>query len=103
MTRDELLASIVAAGPGRDDLVYLERSGDAYHWRMVTDTEMPSSPTAPDVWMSFTADWPTGEPARLRTFFDDLLAELVSVADRRALAAPSLIGRTRDGGLSDQC
>jgi hypothetical protein len=81
VTRDELFASIVAAGPGRDDLVYLERSGDAYHWRMVTGAEMPSSATAPDVWMSLTADWPLDEPARLRAFFDDLLAELESMAD----------------------
>ena len=81
MTRDELLASIVATGPGRDDLVYLERSGDAYHWQLVTDAEMPSSATAPDVWMSFTADWPLAEPARLRAFFDDLLAELESMAN----------------------
>jgi hypothetical protein len=81
VTRDELFASIVAAGPGRDDLVYLERSGDTYHWRMVTDAEMSSSATAPDVWMSFTADWPLDEPARLRAFFDDLLAELESMAD----------------------
>jgi hypothetical protein len=81
VTRDELFASIVAAGPGRDDLVYLERLGDAYHWRMVTDAEMPSSATAPDVWMSFTADWPLHEPARLRAFFDDLLAELESMAN----------------------
>ena len=36
MTRDELFASIVAAGPGRDDLVYLQRYGEAYEWRTVT-------------------------------------------------------------------
>ena len=76
--------------------------GDAYHWQLVTDAEMPSSATAPDVWMSFTADWPLAEPARLRAFFDDLLAELESMANtadrcrwprRRALAAAlSLIG-----------
>jgi hypothetical protein len=80
MTRDELLASIVAARPGRDDLVYLERSGDAYGWRMVT-ADAPPSTTAPDVWMSFSAAWPLDEPARLRAFFDDLLAELESMAD----------------------
>jgi hypothetical protein len=80
MTRDELLASIVAARPGRDDLVYLERSGDAYAWRMATD-DVPWSIAAPDVWMSFSAVWPFDEPARLRAFFDDLLAELESMAD----------------------
>ena len=41
MTRDELFASIVAAGPDRDDLVYLERRGDSYDWRIVTVAETP--------------------------------------------------------------
>jgi hypothetical protein len=81
MTRDELFASIVAAGPGRGDVVYLERRGDSYNWRMVTDAKTPSAAAAPDVWMSFSAAWPLDEPARLRAFFDDLLAELESMAD----------------------
>jgi hypothetical protein len=81
MTRDELFASIVAAGPGRDDLVYLERRGDAYDWRVVTTAQTPSAATAPDVWMSFSARWPLDQPARLRAFFDDLLAELESMAN----------------------
>jgi hypothetical protein len=81
MTRDELFASIVATRPDRDDLVYLERSGDSYNWRMAADAETPSSATAPDVWMSFFAAWPLDEPARLRAFFEDLLAELESMAD----------------------
>ncbi|MDT5307167.1 MAG: putative dimethyl sulfoxide reductase chaperone [Mycobacterium sp.] len=81
MTRDELFASIVAAGPGRGDVVYLERRGDSYNWRMVTDAETPAAGAAPDVWMSFSAAWPLDEPARLRAFFDDLLAELESMAD----------------------
>jgi hypothetical protein len=81
MTRDELFASIVAASPGRDDLVYLWRSGDAYDWRIVTAGQMPSPATAPDVWMSFSAAWPLDEPGQLRAFFDDLLAELESMVD----------------------
>ena len=81
MTPDELFASIVAARPGRDDLVYLERRGDSYNWRMVTAAEVPSADAAPDVWMSISAAWPLDEPSRLRAFFDDLLAELESMAD----------------------
>lgn len=81
MTRDELFASIVAARPGRDDLVYLERSGDEYAWHVVATDSTPSSTTTPDVWMSFSATWPLDEPARLQAFFDDLLAELESMAD----------------------
>lgn len=81
MTRDELFASIVAAGPGRDDLVYLERRGDSYDWRVVTAAETPATAPTPDVWMSISAAWPLDEPKRLRVFFDDLLAELESMAD----------------------
>jgi hypothetical protein len=81
MTQDELFASIVAARPGRDDLVYLERCGDSYNWRMLTGTDTPYPATAPDVWMSFSARWPLDEPAQLRAFFNDLLAELESMAN----------------------
>jgi hypothetical protein len=84
MDREELFASIVAARPGRDDLVYVERQGDQYQWRMVPDGnaifDMPAS-GEPDVWMSFSAAWPVEDPARMRAFFDDLLAELESMAD----------------------
>ena len=84
MTPDELFASIVAARPGRDDLVYVERQGEQYQWRMVPDGnaifDMPVS-GEPDVWMSFSAAWPVEDPARMRAFFDDLLAELESMAD----------------------
>ncbi len=86
MNRDELFASIVATRPGRDDLVYLERRGDAYDWRIVPVDDAgrnsrSATETDPDVWMSFSASWPNDDPARLRAFFDDLLAELESMAD----------------------
>jgi hypothetical protein len=84
MDREQLFASIVAACPGRDELVYLERQGDQYEWRVVPPgnaiVDVPAS-GGPDVWMSFSAAWPVGDPARMRTFFDDLLAELESMAD----------------------
>ena len=51
MTRDELFASIVAAGPGRDDLVYLERRGDSYDWRFLTVIETRPAAATSDVWM----------------------------------------------------
>ena len=84
MNREELFASIVAARPGREDTVYLERRGDSYHWRVVPlgdafDVTTPESD--PDVWMSFSATWPEN-PDRTRAFFDDLLAELESMASR---------------------
>ena len=81
MTRDELFASIGAARPGRDDLVYLERRGDSYDWRFLTAMETRSAAPAPDVWMWIATAWPLDEPERLRAFFADLLAELESMAD----------------------
>src|SRR6201986_720219 len=81
MTRDELFASIVATRPGRDDLVYLERRGDGYDWRLSTVLETRSATAAPDVWMCISAAWPLDEPERLRPFFADLLAELESMGD----------------------
>ena len=32
--------------------------------------------------MSFSAAWPVDDPERLRAFFDDMLAELESMADK---------------------
>ena len=84
MNREELFASIVAARPGRDDTVYLERCGQDYDWHddplgpAVTDTTRPAG--EPDGWMSFSAAWPK-DPRQMRAFFDDLLAELESMAD----------------------
>ena len=81
---DELYASIEANRPGRDDVMYLERRGDEYDWRIVpthgaiADPSTPDQP-APDAWMSFSATWPPGKE-RLRAFLDDLLAELESMA-----------------------
>ena len=82
MNREELFASIVAARPDREDTVYLERRGDSYQWRVVgvDGVVAPSSDDDPEVWMSLTATWPDN-PDRMREFFDDLLAELESMAD----------------------
>jgi hypothetical protein len=87
MDRDELLDSIEAMRPGRDDIVYLQRCGDDYDWRIVAAGEAlsyapPTGTREPDVWMSFSAAWPLDEPERLRAFFNDLLAELESMQSR---------------------
>jgi hypothetical protein len=87
MKRDELFASIEAARLDRDDTVYLERRGDEYDWRITragsADADVrPAVKAEPDVWMSFSADWPADDPGRLQLFFDDLLAELESMASR---------------------
>ena len=57
------------AGP-----VIAAADGGYYVENLITET--PSHD--PDVWMCFSAAWPE-DPARLRTFFDDLLAELESM------------------------
>src|ERR1700682_4125297 len=87
MDREELWASIVATRPDRDATVYLERRGDSFDWHIVgVDNAINDSPQSPmagaDVWMSLSADWPVDDPARMRAFFDDLLAELESMADQ---------------------
>jgi hypothetical protein len=85
MNREELFASIVAAPPDRDDTVYLERRGEEYAWRIVPVDGVAVGGVAPgvgpDVWMSFSVAWPVDDPDRMRAFFDDLLAELESMAD----------------------
>ena len=90
MKVDELFASFEAlteaSRPGRDDVVYLERRGDEYGWWIVPPEGAITEPRnadqpAPDAWMSFSATWPA-DPERLRTFFDDLLAELDSMTAR---------------------
>ena len=85
MDREQLFASIVAACPDRDDVVYLERQGDQYQWRLVPAGNRIADLSVsdePDVWMSFSAAWPVDDAAQIRVFFDDLLAELESMADR---------------------
>ena len=85
MNVDQLFASIEADRPGRDDVVYLERRGQDYHWRIVAAggaiTPSSEAGSEPDAWMSFSGDWPA-DPQRLQTFVFDLLAELESMADR---------------------
>ncbi|BBY07795.1 hypothetical protein [Mycobacterium noviomagense] len=85
MKRDELFASIEAARPGRDNVVYLERRADEYDWCIVpfgseTADLRPSAKPEPDAWMSFSAAWPLDDRGQLQAFFDDLLAELESMA-----------------------
>jgi hypothetical protein len=97
MDREQLFASIVATRPDRDDLVYLARRGDAYDWRIVPPGGAPFdevTTSEPDVWMSFSVAWPVDDAARMRAFFDDLLAELESMADSAAHAR-SEIGTAR--------
>jgi hypothetical protein len=57
MTRDELFASIVAAGPDRDDPAYMKRRGDSYDWRFLTVMETGAAANTAD-----RCRWPVDEP-----------------------------------------
>jgi hypothetical protein len=82
MNRQELLTFFMAARPGHDDTVYVERRGDTYGWRFVHAGEvLPSvAGDAPDVWIYFSGAWPVDDRDNLRAFCDDLLAEMESMA-----------------------
>lgn len=72
MDREELFASIVAACPDRNDIVYLQRQGEQYQWCLVPPGDVMvdlARTDEPDVWMSFSAAasadrcrWPIDEP-----------------------------------------
>ncbi|HEY4465586.1 MAG TPA: hypothetical protein VGN41_23200 [Streptosporangiaceae bacterium] len=91
MDRARLLAEITEAGPGPDDVVFVERRGDDYRWNRLE----PGSPAgfarqqpggvAPDAWIYYSGPWPADPPADLPRFLEDLLAEMESMcggADR---------------------
>lgn len=85
MNREDLYDSVVAARPGGDDTVYVERRGDDYAWELLSPGEVTMPPSAvggetPDVWLYFSGSWPLDDPAKLRAFYDDLLAEMESMA-----------------------
>lgn len=85
MNRDELYKAILAARPGGDDVVYIERRGEDYAWRrMLQDTTVyaPAHENLPDVWIFYAGQWPAndGAPDLWRQFFDDLIEETESMA-----------------------
>jgi hypothetical protein len=80
MDRAELFASLAEAAPSPDDILYVERRGDAYKWHRVTPgAEAPAPSAAPDVWMYFSGAWPQDDPPRLHAFCEDMLAEMESM------------------------
>jgi hypothetical protein len=91
MDRARLLAEITEAGPGPDEVVFLERRGDNYRWsRLEPGTaagfawEQPDG-SGPDAWIYYSGPWPFDRPGDLPRFLEDLLAEMESMcggADR---------------------
>ncbi len=81
MDRSEFFASLAAAAPRHEDIVYVERCGTTYSWQRATPgTEPPVPSPAADVWIYFSGPWPREDPVRLRAFCEDLLAEMESMA-----------------------
>jgi hypothetical protein len=91
MDRARLLAEISEAGPGPDDVVFLQRCGDDYQWSRLEPGSAPEftwgQPTGsgPDAWIYYSGPWPFDRPEDLPGFMEDLLAEMESMcggADR---------------------
>ncbi|MGH9065246.1 MAG: hypothetical protein ACRDZQ_08835 [Acidimicrobiales bacterium] len=89
MTRTELVGALLAAQPEAGDIVYVERRGERYAWRLLAPAE-PFDPSngpgsSPDVWIYSAAGWPASNHQELGAFIEDLLAEMESMqggADR---------------------
>ena len=85
MTEDEVFDAIVAARPGPDAILFVGRVGKEFAWRPIG----PGEPMIgeidgafPDAWMFSTVAWPVdADIDEQRRFFDDLLAELETMAD----------------------
>ena len=84
MDRRRLLAAIAEARPGPADVVYVERRGDEYSCRVTSPEEDlllgGVAGEFPDVWIYWSGDWPAEDADRQRALFDDLLAEMESMA-----------------------
>jgi hypothetical protein len=97
MTPEQLSTELRTAAPVTGELIYLERCGDDYRWARGEVQSTPSD--LPDAWMYFTGEWPIGEDDRWKAFFDDLIAELDSMAARGDRCRWSLDDPWPHGGL----
>lgn len=84
MDQARLLAEIAAAQTQPDDVLYLERQGDDYRWRLLGPGEfqagnVPQGQSELDAWIFYTGPWPTGHPDDLPAFLGELLAEMESM------------------------
>jgi len=85
LNREELYLDILAARPTPDEPVYIERRGEDYSWSHTkSGPDMlairSSSDTLPDAWIYYSGQWPGEDGDRWRAFFDDLIAEMESMA-----------------------
>lgn len=89
MDRQHLLDALIEARPGPADVVYVERRGEEYGWRVSDPGEdlLLGGPTGefPDAWIYWSGNWPVDDTEGQQALFDDLLAEMetmVSGGDR---------------------
>lgn len=82
MTRDELFDALVAARPADGDLVYVERRGAEYGLAVSAPEDGLPAPSGgfPEAWVYWTARWPADDVERQQATFEDLLAEMDSMA-----------------------
>jgi hypothetical protein len=79
-----LVDALMQAEPDPGDVVYVQRSGEQYGWR-ITDSDggLLATPSegepSPDAWIYFSGAWPP--PERKPAFVEDLLAEMESMVD----------------------
>lgn len=78
LSRDELRTALAASRPEAGEVVYIERRGQAYRWGTAPGGDDAAGP--PETWIFYTGDWPVDDAGRWAAFFDDLLAEMESMA-----------------------
>jgi hypothetical protein len=85
VTEEEVYDAIVASKPGPDEILFVGRAGKEYSWRSVPPGEPMSAEVEGvflEAWMFSTIAWPTeADEATQRAFFDDLVAEMETMAD----------------------
>lgn len=85
MTEDEVFDAIVATKPAPEDILFVGRHGKEFAWRMIAPGEPMTGEidgTPLDAWMFTAVPWPIeADVDDQRRFFDDLLAELETMAD----------------------
>jgi hypothetical protein len=82
---DEVFDEMVAARPDPDAILFVGRTGEEYAWRECPPGEPMTSVTDggfPDAWVFGSIAWPVdADVVTQRAFFDDLLAEMETMAD----------------------
>jgi hypothetical protein len=86
MTQEELSDELHAAQPQPDDVIYIERRGEAFAWACTggdttAHTWNLGEPLGlPDAWIYYSGPWPLDDLMRWESFFDELIEEMNSMA-----------------------